>query len=57
MDNENLFKKNYCLQESHFKLPRQLKLRREATTKGVISFDQTQLENENKVLEEKVEKL
>lgn len=57
VDNENLFKRNHCLQESHFKLSEQLRVGREATTKRIISFDQTKLENENKVLKENVEKL
>lgn len=39
------FKRNHCLQESHFKLAEQLKLRKKTT----ISFYQTQHENENKV--------
>jgi len=51
------FFKNHCLQKSHFKLSEQLKLRRETITKGVISFDQTQLENTNKASKEKVETL
>ena len=33
IDNENLFKKNHCLQESHFKLSKQLKQRREINYK------------------------
>ena len=57
MDNIILFKKNHCLQESYLKLFEQLKLRTKTTTKGLISFDQTQLENENKFFKEKVEKL
>ena len=46
-------KKTHCLQESNFKLSEQLKLRRKTIAKGVISFDETQLEIENKVLKEK----
>lgn len=57
MANENIFKRNHCLQESHFKLFEQLRLRRKIATNGVISFGQTLLENENTVLKEKVEKL
>jgi len=49
IDNDILFKNNHCMQESHFNHFEQLKLRRKTTTTGVISFDQTQLENENKV--------
>lgn len=57
MDSENLFNRNHYLQDFHLKLSEQLKLRRKTTTKGVISFYQTQLENQNKVLKEKVNKL
>lgn len=41
----------------HFKLYVQSKLRRETTTKEVISFEKTQHENENKILKEKFEKI